>query len=62
MAEKLDEYEHSNLSQIKFEKSRIETIIEQMRDGIIGFDEHRKILFLNFVAEKLLGVKESQIS
>jgi len=61
MAEKLDEYEHSNLSQIKFEKSRIETIIDQMRDGIIGFDENRKILFLNLVAEKLLGVKESDI-
>jgi PAS domain S-box-containing protein len=61
MAEKLDEYEHSNLSQIKFEKSRIETIIDQMRDGIIGFDENRKILFLNVVAEKLLGVKEDDI-
>jgi PAS domain S-box-containing protein len=61
MAEKLDEYEHSNLSQIKFEKSRIETIIDQMRDGIIGFDENRKILFLNVVAEKLLGVKEADI-
>jgi len=61
MAEKLDEYEHSNLSQIKFEKSRIETIIDQMRDGIIGFDENRKILFLNVVAEKLLGVNEADI-
>ncbi|HET7002862.1 MAG TPA: histidine kinase dimerization/phospho-acceptor domain-containing protein, partial [Puia sp.] len=61
MAEKLDEYEHSNLSQIKFEKSRIETIIDQMRDGIIGFDENRRILFLNVVAEKLLGVKEADI-
>ena len=56
MAEKLDEYEHSNLSQIKFEKSRIETIIDQMRDGIIGLDENRRnTLFLNVVAEKLLG-------
>jgi PAS domain S-box-containing protein len=61
MAEKLDEYEHSNLSQIKFEKSRIETIIDQMRDGIIGLDENRRILFLNVVAEKLLGVRESDI-
>ncbi len=61
MAEKLDEYEHSNLSQIKFEKSRIETIIDQMRDGIIGLDENRNILFLNVVAEKLLGVKEADI-
>jgi len=62
MAGKLDEYESSNLAQIKFEKSRIETIINQMRDGIIGLDEKRNILFLNAVSEKLLGLKETEIS
>lgn len=62
MAGKLDEYESSNLAKIKFEKSRIETIINQMRDGIIGLDEKRNILFLNAVAEKLLGLKEVDIS
>ena len=62
MAEKLDEYESSNLAKIKFEKSRIETIINQMRDGIIGLDEKRNILFLNAVAEKLLGLKEAAIA
>jgi signal transduction histidine kinase/HAMP domain-containing protein len=62
MAEKLDEYENSNLAKIKFEKSRIETIINQMRDGIIGLDEKRNILFLNAVAEKLLGLKEVAIA
>ena len=62
MAGKLDEYESSNLAKIKFEKSRIETIINQMRDGIIGLDEKRNILFLNAVSEKLLGLKETEIS
>lgn len=62
MAEKLDEYESSNLAQMQFEKSRIETIINQMRDGIIGLDEKRNILFLNAVAEKLLGLREAAIS
>lgn len=61
MAQKLDEYEHSNLAKIKFEKSRIETIINQMKDGIIGLDEKQNILFLNVVAEKLLGLKEAEI-
>lgn len=61
MAEKLDEYESSNLAQLRFEKSRIETIINQMKDGIIGFDAKKKILFLNAVAEKLLGVKEADV-
>ena len=62
MAGKLDEYENSNLAKIKFEKSRIETIINQMRDGIIGLDEKRNLLFLNAVAEKLLGLSEAAIS
>ncbi|HVV03003.1 MAG TPA: ATP-binding protein [Puia sp.] len=62
MAGKLDEYESSNLAKIKFEKSRIETIINQMRDGIIGLDEKRNILFLNAVAERLLGLKEADIN
>lgn len=61
MAEKLDAYEHSNLARITFEKSRIETIINQMKDGIVGLDEKRNILFLNVVAENLLGLKEKEI-
>ena len=61
MAEKLDQYERSNLAQLRFEKSRIETIINQMNDGIIGFDAKKRILFLNVVAEKLLGVKEAEV-
>jgi PAS domain S-box-containing protein len=62
MAGKLDEYESSNLAKLTFEKSRIETIINQMRDGIIGLDEKRNILFLNAVAEKLLGLHEAEIA
>jgi len=62
MAEKLDEYEHSNLAQLRFEKSRIETIINQMRDAVIGLDDKNNILFLNAVAERLLGLKEFEIA
>jgi PAS domain S-box-containing protein len=61
MAEKLHEYEHSNLARISFEKKRIETIINQMRDGIIGLDADRNILFLNAIAEKMLGLKQAEI-
>jgi PAS domain S-box-containing protein len=61
MAEKLDEYESSNLAQLRFEKSRIETIINQMKDGIIGLDVKKNILFLNTVAQNLLGLKEAEI-
>ncbi|MBS1567255.1 MAG: HAMP domain-containing protein, partial [Bacteroidetes bacterium] len=61
MAEKLDGYEHSSIAELQFEKSRIETIINQMRDGIIGFDNKRNILFINVVAQQLLGVKEQDV-
>ncbi|HMH32312.1 MAG TPA: ATP-binding protein [Puia sp.] len=62
MAGKLDEYESSNLAKVKFEKSRIETIINQMHDGILGLDDKNNILFLNAVAENLLGLKEKEIN
>ena len=61
MAEKLDGYEHSSIAGLQFEKSRIETIINQMRDGIIGLDTKQHILFLNVVAQHLLGVKEQDL-
>ncbi len=62
MAEKLNEYEHSNLAKIKFEKSRIEAIINQIKDGIVGLDEKNNILFINAVSEKMLGLKEADIT
>ncbi len=62
MAEKLDEYENSNIAQMQFEKSRIETIINQMKDGIIGLDTKKNILFINVVAQNLLGVKEKDVT
>ncbi|MBV6438906.1 MAG: HAMP domain-containing protein [Haliscomenobacteraceae bacterium CHB4] len=56
MAQKLDFWEHSNWAQVLFEKRRIETIIEQMQDAIIGLDERQQVLFVNPVMEKLLGL------
>ncbi len=61
MAQKLDEYEHSNLASVLFEKRRIDTLIQIMNEGIIGLDEKRRILFANPVACRLLGVKDTDI-
>jgi two-component system, NtrC family, sensor histidine kinase KinB len=61
MAEKLDEYEHSNLANLLFEKKRIETIINRMHDPLIGLDENRKILFVNTEALELLSVTEEKL-
>jgi signal transduction histidine kinase/uncharacterized protein YfkK (UPF0435 family) len=61
MAQKLDEYEHSNLAKLIFEKRRIETIISRMPDAIIGLDEKNTILFANPPAVSLLGIAEKEL-
>ena len=61
MAEKLDEYEHSNLAGILFEKKRIETIINRMSDPVIGLDEQRKVVFANDQAMVLLNLTAGQL-
>ncbi|MEJ7647038.1 MAG: ATP-binding protein [Chryseolinea sp.] len=61
MAEKLDEYEHSNLAKILFEKKRIETIINRMTDPVIGLDESNKIIFVNDQALQLLNLQRLSI-
>ena len=61
MANKLYEYEHSNLSRIMFEKKRVETIINQMEDAVVGLDAGNKVLFINHKAEELFNLKESGI-
>lgn len=61
MAEKLDEYEHSNLANILFEKKRIETIINRMTDPVIGLDENNKVVFANDQALNLLHLTGKDI-
>lgn len=61
MAEKLDEYEHSSLARILFEKKRIETIINRMSDPVIGLDEQKKIVFANDQALLLLNLASAQL-
>jgi PAS domain S-box-containing protein len=56
MAAKLDEYEHSNLAKVLFEKKRIDTIINNLNDPIVGLDDQRRILFANQAAGEVLGL------
>lgn len=61
MAAKLNEFENSNLAKVMFEKRRIDTIINNMKDPIIGFDEKKNILFVNSMGLGVLGIKESEV-
>ncbi|EEI89643.1 PAS domain S-box protein [Sphingobacterium spiritivorum ATCC 33300] len=56
MAQKLEEYSNSKLATILKEKTRIETLINNMHDPVIGIDEQKKILFANHEALKVTGL------
>lgn len=62
MAEKLQEYDSSSLAKLLMEKKRIETLINNMHDPVIGLDENKKILFANNEALKITGLKEEDIT
>lgn len=61
MAEKLEEYNNSNLAKLMKEKMRIETLINNMHDPVIGLDENLKVLFVNEEAIKVIGIGETEI-
>ncbi|MDB5156850.1 MAG: sensor histidine kinase [Mucilaginibacter sp.] len=60
MASRLNDWENSNLSKIMSEKLRIETIIEQMHDAIIGINEKQEILFINTAAKNILNLSNQK--
>ena len=57
MAQKLEEYSNSSLHKLTFEKKRLETLINNMHDPIIGLDNEGVILFVNDEALKIIGLK-----
>lgn len=61
MAEKLQEYNDSNLAKLMMEKKRIETLINNMHDPVIGLDENQNILFINDEALKISGLKQEDV-
>jgi NtrC-family two-component system sensor histidine kinase KinB len=61
MASRLNEWENSNLATVISEKRRIETIIEQMQDAIIGINEKQEVLFMNDAARKALNIVGNKV-
>ncbi|WP_417351948.1 ATP-binding protein [Flavobacterium alkalisoli] len=61
MAEKLQEYSDSNLAKLMMEKKRIETLINNLFDPVLGLDEKNKILFINEQALKISGLKREDV-
>lgn len=61
MARKLEEYAGSKLAEILMEKKRIDTLINNMRDPVIGLDETGKMLFINDQALKIAGLRKEEV-
>ncbi|MDB5060183.1 MAG: sensor histidine kinase [Mucilaginibacter sp.] len=61
MATRLNDWENSNLATVISEKRRIETIIEQMQDAIIGINEKEEVLFMNDAARKILNITDNKV-
>lgn len=61
MVAQLNKWENSNLAKIQSEKLRIEAIIEQMQDAIIGVNEKQEVLFMNKVAAQIMNLDENQV-
>ncbi len=61
MALKLQEYHNSNLYTLSFEKKRLETLINNMHDPILGLDTNGVILFANNEALKIMALKKEEV-
>lgn len=61
MATRLDEFEHTNLAHLLFEKRRVDTLIDKMQDAIIGVSEDDVIIFCNSPACQLLQMRREAI-
>jgi len=61
MAEKLQEYESSTLSKQLMDKKRIETLVNNMHDAVIGLDENHFIYMINDEALKITNLNKEEI-
>ena len=61
MAKKLEEFKAGNLDKLLTEQKRTETLIDNMREPVIGLDENNKVLFMNENALKIAGLKAEDI-
>ncbi|HEX8460592.1 MAG TPA: ATP-binding protein [Segetibacter sp.] len=61
MAARLEYFESSNLNKLMFEKNRAEAVINSLKDASIGIDKNNIVLFANFQALQLLGLRAEEM-
>lgn len=61
MANKLDEFNKSNIAKLLAEKKITETLLNKIHYPIIGFDEHMKVTLINEEFLKISGLNNKEI-
>lgn len=61
MAQKLEEYKAGNLEKLLIEKKRIETLINNMNEPVIGLDDKNRIVFMNNIALSISCLKSEDV-
>ena len=61
MAQKLEEFKAGDLEKLLIEKKRIDTLINNMQDPVIGLDDKQRVLFMNDIALKIAGLKPDMV-
>ena len=61
MAAKLSEYGHSNLSRLIKEQKRLNAVINQLDEAILGLDENKQVIFANDHCLRLLGLERQDL-
>ncbi len=61
MAKKLEEYSNSDLERLMMAKQRIEILINNMSEPVIGLDEQNHVLFMNERILKIAGLKKEEV-
>ncbi len=61
MSIKLMEFEKMNIAEVKAQKSRMESIIKSLKDGLIILDENKEIILVNSVSTQIIGLAEEEL-
>ncbi|MGI9542457.1 MAG: ATP-binding protein [Cyclobacteriaceae bacterium] len=61
MSVKLKEFEETNLDEIKAQKSRIESIIKSINDGLIILNADKEIILVNGAVVPIVGMAEADL-
>lgn len=61
LVEKLGEYEKSSIAELISEKAKIETIVDNFTDPVIGFDSSQNVVIVNREFEKLVNISRYEM-